>query len=292
MQLPVTSCQLPVNSRLKTQNSKLYFFLVLSSWLLAYSPCFAQQPSDAKVMKGLETLKLRIQRFYHDFSGETLPYCLNQKASSVPFIKLRDDFTKDVEELEKEMEVLILKAENQKELVFSLRQHKQETSGALSIPLPQKGFCRQLLSSIFIKKMTAQRHEELHDGNVSPSGNYRFYRVHKETQCAHFPFYKPLAKKEGNPFKRLSISFAVLNLLDLHSTYLVLQQGGEEKNPLVRSTVRNKPLAVSAKIVSTTAILVYVRKLKKKNSKKALRSLSLANVLLGIVVLNNYLNIE
>lgn len=85
----------------------------------------------------------------------------------------------------------------------------------------------------------------------------------------------------------LEINYIALNALDLVTTFYSLDRGAKEANPIVRSFVRKKPLAVLVKGGLTAGTLLGLRYVKKENRKAAYITLGLLNVMYGLVVQNN-----
>lgn len=85
----------------------------------------------------------------------------------------------------------------------------------------------------------------------------------------------------------LEINYALLNTIDLITTFHSLKYGAREANPVARLYIKNKPLAIIIKGSMTAGILYGLTQVKHKNKKAAFVTLGLLNVIYGFVVQNN-----
>ncbi|MFQ5864343.1 MAG: DUF5658 family protein [bacterium] len=85
----------------------------------------------------------------------------------------------------------------------------------------------------------------------------------------------------------LEINYALLNTLDLITTFNSLESGAREANPVARLYIKNKPLAIIIKGSITAGTLYGLAHVKQENKKAAYITLGLLNVIYGFVVRNN-----
>ena len=88
-------------------------------------------------------------------------------------------------------------------------------------------------------------------------------------------------------YKSLAINYVVLNALDLATTFYSLDRGAQEANPIARTFIKNRPLAVLIKGGVTGGVLFALGKVKKENRKAAQITLGLLNIIYGVVLQNN-----
>ncbi len=99
-----------------------------------------------------------------------------------------------------------------------------------------------------------------------------------------------LQKKQRGPdwfYRGLEINYIVLNAADLVTTFHGLDNGAQETNPIARTFVSNKPLAVAAKTGLTIGALWALRQAWKHDRRAASITLIALNVVYGAVVTNN-----
>ncbi len=100
-----------------------------------------------------------------------------------------------------------------------------------------------------------------------------------------------LPKKKLNQkdwfYTSLEVNYAMLNTLDLITTFYVLEHGAMELNPISKLYIHNKPLAVAVKAGLTAATLYGLNHVRHKNKAAAYLTLGLLNVVYGFVVKNN-----
>jgi len=86
----------------------------------------------------------------------------------------------------------------------------------------------------------------------------------------------------------LYASFAVLQMLDAHSTTRALQHGGLEANPLMASIVGNTGAFYATKLATTTATIYIAERLWRKNRVAAILTMVAVNSAYAMVVRHNY----
>jgi uncharacterized protein DUF5658 len=111
------------------------------------------------------------------------------------------------------------------------------------------------------------------------------------------PEPQPLAPPSANPIdsprsKRLLTSLYVstvsLQMLDAHSTCLLVENGGREANPMLAGLVSNPPVFYAAKAGVAAASILAARSLAKHNKKAAIITLIAMNGVYAAVVTHNY----
>lgn len=80
----------------------------------------------------------------------------------------------------------------------------------------------------------------------------------------------------------------MLNALDLVTTFLALENGAKEANPVAKLFINNKPVAILIKGGVTTGVLHLLRKVKTEDKKAAIITLGMLNLLYGYVVTKNF----
>ena len=96
--------------------------------------------------------------------------------------------------------------------------------------------------------------------------------------------YKP---RMDGLYTALELSYLALNTIDLVTTFYSLDNGAKELNPIAKSFIHNKPLAVAVKGGLTLGVLWGLRQVKKQDKTAAYITLSLLNGLYGFVATNN-----
>lgn len=90
------------------------------------------------------------------------------------------------------------------------------------------------------------------------------------------------------PHSWLHVSFAALQVLDVHSTIHAIGQGGREANPMLQGVV-NKPMAMAAIKAGLTIATIYTNeRLWKTKRRTALALMIVENAAYAIVVAHNY----
>lgn len=98
----------------------------------------------------------------------------------------------------------------------------------------------------------------------------------------------PEPARRPKPLVPLYVSFASLQVMDIHSTSRALDRGGVEANPLMKS-VAGHPIAFAAVKIAGSAALVYAaEKMWKKKRKAAVIYMVAVNTGLAFVVRHNY----
>jgi hypothetical protein len=98
----------------------------------------------------------------------------------------------------------------------------------------------------------------------------------------------PEPARRPNSLVPLYVSFASLQVLDIHSTTRALDRGAVEANPLMQGVAGN-PLALSTVKIAGAAGLVYAaEKMWRKNRRAAVIFMVAANAGMAFVVHHNY----
>jgi len=104
-------------------------------------------------------------------------------------------------------------------------------------------------------------------------------------------FYVPApAQKARRPesLVPLYVSFATLQLMDVHSTTRALGRGAAEANPLMKGLAGN-PLALAAvKVAGSAAVIYAAEKMWKKHRRRSVIFIVAANAAMALVVQHNY----
>jgi hypothetical protein len=88
-------------------------------------------------------------------------------------------------------------------------------------------------------------------------------------------------------YNTLAVNYVALNTMDLITTYKSLEKGAVEVNPIARTFIENKPLAIAFKAGMTGGVLFALGKMKKDNRPAALITLAVLNVVYAAVITNN-----
>jgi len=88
-------------------------------------------------------------------------------------------------------------------------------------------------------------------------------------------------------YTALEVNYVVLNTLDLITTFEGMSAGAREVNPVARLYISNKPAAVLIKGATTTATLIALSHVRRRNQPAAYITLGVLNVFYGFVVGNN-----
>jgi len=88
-------------------------------------------------------------------------------------------------------------------------------------------------------------------------------------------------------YKSLAVNYVALNTLDLITTFYSLDRGAQEANPIAKTFIKNRPLAVLIKGGATAWVLFALTKVKKDNKKAAQITLGVLNIMYGLVLRNN-----
>lgn len=86
----------------------------------------------------------------------------------------------------------------------------------------------------------------------------------------------------------LCVSFAALQVLDLHATFTALDRGAREANPLLGGFSSNKAAMVGFKAASTAGTIYLVRKFGVKNRAASIILMAAANSAYAIIAAHNY----
>jgi Domain of unknown function (DUF5658) len=86
----------------------------------------------------------------------------------------------------------------------------------------------------------------------------------------------------------LYASTAILQGLDVHSTFKGLDRGAAEANPIMGGLVKNRPMFIVAKSLVSAGTIVAARQVAKKNKIAAVATLVGLNAMYGYVVNHNY----
>lgn len=113
-----------------------------------------------------------------------------------------------------------------------------------------------------------------------------FTRKVLEKEASSSAVLKP-KKRSKELYNSLAINYVVLNTLDLATTFYSLDHGAKEANPIARTFIKNRPLAILIKGGITGGVLVTLAKLKKRDKKAAYITLGILNLVYGFVLKNN-----
>lgn len=86
----------------------------------------------------------------------------------------------------------------------------------------------------------------------------------------------------------LYVSTAVMQGLDVHSTFAVLSNGGGEGNPVMSGLVTNKAAFIGIKAGIATGTILAARQIAKRNKVAAIATLVAINSAYAFVVQHNY----
>jgi hypothetical protein len=86
----------------------------------------------------------------------------------------------------------------------------------------------------------------------------------------------------------LYASTAVLQGLDVHSTFKGMERGASEANPIMGGLVKNRPMFIVAKSLVGAGTIMAARQVAKKNKIAAVATLIGLNAMYGYVVNHNY----
>ncbi len=98
----------------------------------------------------------------------------------------------------------------------------------------------------------------------------------------------PRRRKRDWLYHGLEVNYALLNALDLVTTFSSLAHGAREANPVAGALLRNKPAAVLIKGGITGGVLFALRRVKQHDSTLAYTTLGFLNVVYGVVVAHNF----
>jgi hypothetical protein len=114
------------------------------------------------------------------------------------------------------------------------------------------------------------------------------------TVCAAVALPLPAAAEEQLEATRpaslvpLYVSFATVQVLDIHSTYNGLGRGGREVNPLLGPVVESPAAFVAVKAGATAGTIYLAEKIWKRNRKAAILTMIGANIAYGVIASHNY----
>jgi hypothetical protein len=86
----------------------------------------------------------------------------------------------------------------------------------------------------------------------------------------------------------LYISLANLQVLDVASTYRVLNAGGREANPVAARVVNSPAALIALKAGTTAGLIAATERLRKHSPKAALIVMGALNSVMATVVAHNY----
>ena len=98
---------------------------------------------------------------------------------------------------------------------------------------------------------------------------------------------KPQKQSSDWLYRSLAVNYVALNALDLITTFYSLERGAQEANPIARTFIKNRPLAVLIKGGATSGVLYALGRVRKENKKAAQITLGLLNIMYGLVLHNN-----
>lgn len=88
--------------------------------------------------------------------------------------------------------------------------------------------------------------------------------------------------------KSLYASTAIMQALDVHSTFAVVNRGGGEANPLMAGLVRNKAAFIGVKAAVAASTIMAARQIGKRSKVAAVVTLVAINSAYALVVQHNY----
>lgn len=103
----------------------------------------------------------------------------------------------------------------------------------------------------------------------------------------------PRAKNEGQnsgndtAYHLMELSYLTLNTIDLVTTFYSLDKGARELNPIARTFIDNRPLAIVIKGGLSLTVLYGLRQVKKQNRTAAYLTLGILNGFYSYVATNN-----
>lgn len=89
-------------------------------------------------------------------------------------------------------------------------------------------------------------------------------------------------------FAPLYVSFAALQIVDAHSTFRALANGGREANPVLAPIAGNKPAMFAVKAATTAGIVLITERVRKRNPKAALALMIGLNAAYALIASHNY----
>jgi hypothetical protein len=93
---------------------------------------------------------------------------------------------------------------------------------------------------------------------------------------------------ERNAVLGLYGAFVALQVMDLHSSLLAMNEGGREGNPVIRSVARNPVALSAAKLAGTVATLYLAEQIWKRKPAVAIATMVGVNSAYVVVVVHNY----
>ncbi len=98
---------------------------------------------------------------------------------------------------------------------------------------------------------------------------------------------RSLNKANDTPYHLMELSYLTLNAIDLVTTFHSLDNGAKELNPIARTFIKNRPLAIALKGGLSLTVLYGLRKVKTQNKTAAYFTLGLLNGFYSYVATNN-----
>ena len=100
----------------------------------------------------------------------------------------------------------------------------------------------------------------------------------------------PVNRRAGSSaaLRSLYASTAIMQGLDVHSTFAVLNRGGGEGNPLMAGLVKNKAAFIGVKAAVAASTIMAARQIGKRNKLAAVVTLVAINSAYALVVQHNY----
>jgi len=112
---------------------------------------------------------------------------------------------------------------------------------------------------------------------------------HAVTIAPHEQTHQPSAVRWSSIFLgSLYISTGVLQGLDVHSTLSSIRRGADEANPMMKGLVDHPAMFVATKAALTSATIIAVRSIVKRNKLAAIATLVAIDSLYVITVRHNY----
>jgi hypothetical protein len=103
-------------------------------------------------------------------------------------------------------------------------------------------------------------------------------------------FYRPTAETSHSSklLTSLYVTTAVMQALDVHSTYQALNRGAVEANPLVSGMTGHKAAFIAAKAAVATASIMAARRMAEHNKVAAILTMVGINSAYAMIVAHNY----
>ncbi len=95
-------------------------------------------------------------------------------------------------------------------------------------------------------------------------------------------------ERPGTSLNAMCVSFAALQVLDLHATFRAIDNGAREANPFLGGIASNKGAMIGLKAATTAGTIYLVQKFGVKNRVASTILMAAANSAYAIIVAHNY----